>query len=457
MKVAIYTLGCKVNQYESDILKQQFGKRGYEIAGANEPADIYIVNTCTVTSLADRKSRQYIRRMKKKNPDAVVAVTGCYVQISPDDVAAIEGVDIIAGIDEKTNLIKYIEEVIAERREESDHRDRSSKNNHERAVKRYVRKYEELSDFICGETAEGSSERTRAYIKIQEGCNRFCSYCVIPYARGKVRSRDEEDILKEVRNLVKNGYREVVLTGINTALYGVDFDGRLHLDELLSSINHIEGNFRIRLSSLEPTVVNAEYVKEILKNEKLCHHLHLSLQSGSDKILKSMNRRYDIKEYLEIIRVLRDFDSDYGVTTDIIAGFPGETEDDFQESLDLIEKAQFEKVHPFKYSVRPGTVAEKMDEQIPPHVKKERVKMLEEAGEKTAAEFNKSQKNTVRTVLTEQLTEDGRFVTGYTDNYIKVYLEPGNIKMNEFYQVSLGELFEEGMKGQIVSDCFYDI
>lgn len=439
MKVSVYTLGCKVNQYESEVLKKKFSEKGYETAAEGEFADVFIVNTCTVTALADRKSRQYIRRMKKLNPDGIIAVTGCYVQVSPDDVSAVEGVDIIAGTYEKKDLPEYIERYIEQRKKNAP------------ADKPEKHLSDSCEDEICEDIFAGSSERTRAYVKIQEGCNRFCSYCVIPYARGSLRSRSEDDILKEARFLVENGFKEIVLTGINTALYGVERDGRLHMAELLETLDRLPGDFRIRLSSLEPTVVNADYVKRILRNDRLCHHLHLSVQSGSSRVLKAMNRRYDRIEYMEIVKVLRDFDPGYGISTDIIAGFPGETEEDFRESLSVISETGFCKVHPFRYSVRPGTAAEKMDGHIPVPEKKKRTSMLEAEGEKAAKAFFKQQKGSIRRVLTEQNTEDGSFITGYTDNYIKVYIpQRDNLMVNEFYDVRLCEVFEDGMTGETV-------
>ena len=339
MKVAFHTLGCKVNQYESEMLSEKFRSRGYEIVGEEDAADIYVVNTCTVTALADRKSRQYIRRMKKKNPESIVAVIGCYVQVNPENVCAIEGVNILAGTNEKAYIVEHIEAYIEKMRDvslsanaktcvESSCSEADARKKYRGFKAAYIKKYEELTEYESIGLVTDASERTRAYVKIEEGCNHFCTYCIIPYVRGAVRSRPEKDIIREAEVLIAKGRKEIVLTGINTALYGSETDGKLRLDELLSKLDDLKGDFRIRLSSLEPTVVDAEYVTKLFKFNKLCHHLHLSLQSGSDAILKSMGRRYDRRDYFDIVNVLKNFDPNYGITTDIIAGFPGETDAD---------------------------------------------------------------------------------------------------------------------------------
>lgn len=446
MKVAFHTLGCKVNQYETEALCRQFRERGYEIAGETDFADIYVINTCTVTGLADRKSRQYIRRMKKLNPDSVVAVTGCYVQIKPEEVAGIEGVNLVAGVNEKHRLVDYVEAFLKERNPQM-----------------HVLDYEELKVYEEMGTVTATESRTRAYIKIQEGCNRFCSYCVIPYARGSVRSREVSRILEEASALLEQGFKELVLTGINTALYGTEpgFSGQngdaRGIEIIIRELNRLEGDFRIRLSSLEPAVVNAEYVKGLLKYEKLCPHLHLSAQSGSDRILKAMNRPYGRAEYLEIVKVLREFDPCYGITTDLIAGFPGETESDFQQSLDLIEQAEFGKVHAFKYSKRPLTKAAGMEDQVAAPVKKLRGQMLSEAGEQSARRFFGKNQGSARKVLFEEYKEEQGALTGYTDNYIRVYIPMDKAAadklVNQFGEVKLKEPFLDGMKGEILVYC----
>ena len=442
MKVAFHTLGCKVNQYETEVLMEKFRQSGHEIVGETDAADVYVVNTCTVTHVSDRKSRQYIRRMKGVNPDAVVAVTGCYVQVSPEEVAALPEVDIIAGTNEKNNLIKYVEEFV----------DNKEKQMH-------VLSYEELTGYEETGTITSMESKTRAYIKIQEGCNRFCSYCIIPYARGRVRSRKPSEVLKEAESLLNAGFKEIVLTGINTALYGTEagFESDIDdeyaaslygIEQIIYLIDKMEGDFRIRLSSLEPTVVDKEYVARLLEYKKLCHHLHLSIQSGSDNVIALMNRKYSRKDYLEIVDVLRSADPYYGITTDIIAGFPGETEEDFEDSLSICDEAQFLRVHGFPYSVRKGTPAADM-KQVPDQVKKERSKRLLEKGEEASKNFMLSNTGSVRPVLFEEYLEGEGCMTGYTDNYIKVYVKTSQDLSNTFADVKLGGLMMDGLEGEI--------
>lgn len=445
MRVAFHTLGCKVNQYETEAMKEQFKAAGASIVGEDEAADVYIINTCTVTNLADRKSRQYIRRMKKKCPEAIVAVTGCYAQVKPDEVAALEEVDIVAGTGEKNNILSYVQQFLEERQQQ-----------------KHIKAYDELTCYDDKGIITSMESRTRAYIKIQEGCDRFCAYCLIPFARGHVRSRDPQEVTDEAAALVNQGFKEIILTGINTALYGTEegFCYPLRDDEeaagmsgieiIIKRINDLEGDFRIRLSSLEPTVINAEYVKRLMKYERLCPHLHLSVQSGSNHVLELMNRRYDRSEYLEIVKVLREYDPLYGITTDIICGFPGETEADFEDSLDMIRRVKFCKVHAFKYSRREGTAAALMEGQIPGEIKNQRSDRLIEAGERVSAGFMESCRGAVRPVLFEELCE-GRnsLITGYTDNYIKVYARGDSDDLNSIKKVKLLERYKDGMKGEI--------
>lgn len=432
MKIAFHTLGCKVNQYETEAMKEQFAASGHQIVGEEDFADAYVINTCTVTNLADRKSRQYIRKMKKVNPQSVVAVTGCYAQVSPDEVSRIEGVNIVAGTNEKQNLLRYIEEYLIEAQTQC-----------------HVKAYEELDQYESAGIITSMESRTRAYIKIQEGCNRFCSYCIIPYARGKVRSRCLTEIVSEAKGLIEKGFKELILTGINTALYGEDL-GYGGIEPLIAELDALPGDFRIRLSSLEPTVINGDYVKGLLKYKKLCPHLHLSIQSGADHVLALMNRRYDRTEYLSIVKVLKDFDPLYGITTDIIVGFPGESEEDFADSLRIIDEVGFCKVHAFKYSPRKGTKAADMKQQVPGEVKNARSRALIEKGEEDAKRFFALCQNATRRVLFEELTEEG-LLTGYTDNYIKVYAPGGDEKLNQFYQVKLLKEYKDGMKGEIIN------
>ncbi len=454
LKIAFYTLGCKVNQYETEALKEEFARAGYQVAGEDDVADIYVINTCTVTNLADRKSRQYIRRMKRRSPEAVIAVTGCYAQTKPAEVASVEGVDIVAGNGEKNELRKYIEDFI-DRREAQEKKDR-----HKLCM---VTPCEELTEYKSSGIITSMESRTRAYIKIEEGCNRFCSYCMIPYARGPVRSRSMEEIIREAKTLIDKGFKELILTGINTALYGAERDGLngcepcvngvaksaqcSGIEPLIRALSDIPGDFRIRLSSLEPTVINAEYVKGLLKYEKLCRHLHLSIQSGSDEVLAKMNRHYTVDEYMDIVNVLKDFDPLYGITTDIIAGFPGETEAAFGETLAAVDAAGFCRVHCFRYSKRSGTKAAEMTDQIPGNVKNERLERLAEKAGEAASAFYEKCRGSIRQVLFEERTEEG-LLTGYTDNYVRVYAEGGDELLGTFADVRLLHEYRDGMKGE---------
>ena len=445
MKVAFHTLGCKVNQYETSAMAEAFAGAGYEIVDEHEYADVYVVNTCSVTSVADRKSRQYIRRMKKLNPESVMAVTGCYAQIDPEAVSGLAEVDIVAGTNEKSGLVRFVDEYIAERK----------KQMHVIPVSE-IRGYDDMG------TVTNAENRTRAYIKIQEGCDRFCSYCVIPYARGRIRSRSVEEIKKEAQHLIANGYKELVLTGINTALYDMeDVQGRrtdayaakedaYGVEKAVAAVNGLSGDFRIRLSSLEPAVVDAEYVKRLFKYDRLCHHLHLSAQSGSDKVLYAMNRPYDREQYMDIVDALREADPLYGISTDIIVGFPGESEDDFRDSLKLVRDMLFCKTHIFKYSKRPFTKAAEMDGHTAPQVKNRRSEELHLAGEASAEGFFRMNEGTVHRVLTEERDTAAGLICGYTGNYIKTYIEDADIPLNSFVEVRLKEHFLDGMKGECI-------
>ena len=441
MKVAFHTLGCKVNHYETEAIKEAFVSRGAEVVGEEEFADVY-----TVTNIADRKSRQFIRRAKRVNPDALVAVTGCYAQVAADEIAEMPEVDLIVGNGRKSEIcglvMQKLQEVPAEEKADV-----------------LVLPREELTFYEdMGRIEAGSDGMTRAYIKIQEGCDRFCSYCLIPYARGPVRSRPAEDIVEEVSSLVEAGHREIVLTGINTALYGTEPGAECSLSQLLTMLDALEEpegkDFRIRLSSLEPTVVDKDNVEEIIRHRRLCHHLHLSVQNGSDAVLKSMNRHYTRAEYLEIVKALRDYDPDFGITTDIIVGFPGETEEDFRDTLDIVKEAFFGKTHVFRYSPRRGTAGARLKGAVPEGIKKERSAILEEAAEEVARDFRLSITGKEQTVLIEE-EEDG-YMTGYTGNYIKAYIkvpEGAAVKEpapGEFCTVIPEGLFRDGVAASVV-------
>ena len=446
MKAAFYTLGCKVNQYETETIREQFRKDGFDIVPDNVPADVYVVNTCTVTNLADRKSRQYIRKAHRLNPDAVICVTGCYAQVDEESVASIEGVSIVAGTDSKSRILEDVKKELKRRSEQSPHGQVELSEIY-RDVKPYseLNKYEELGVIT---EMEG---RTRAFIKIQEGCDRFCSYCIIPFARGKVRSRARGEITEEVKGLVEKGYKEIVLTGINTALYGVDL-GYGGIAPLIESINGIERDFRIRLSSLEPTVIDSEYAVDLLKYDKLCHHLHLSAQSGSDSVLAAMNRHYTRDDYLDIVHKLREKDPSFGISADVIVGFPGETEEDFSDSIDLVKKSELVKTHVFKYSKRKGTKACDMQGQVEESVKAERSARLLETAEIVREDFVRKCCGEKRRVLFEQ--EEHGMITGYTDNYIKIFAasDEASDLIGEFAYVRVGEPYLDGARGTVVHD-----
>ena len=436
LKIAFHTLGCKVNQYETEALKERLVSRGYEVAHEDDLADIYIINTCTVTSLADRKSRQYIRRAKKINPACVIAVTGCYAEIKPEEAAAIDGVDIVIGNKNKMEIPDHLERFLTGG-----------------ALLDGRKPIQGVNEYFEDEPKSATESKTRAFIKVQDGCNRFCSYCIIPYARGELVSRPLESIVSEAQALIRSGFKEIVLAGINTALYGAEegFAGSDGIEDVIKELNGLDGDFRIRLSSLEPTVINADYVRKLFKYEKLCHHIHLSLQSGSDRVLGLMNRKYSVDEYMDIVRVLRDFDLDYGISSDIIVGFPGESEDDFQKSLEIVQKVQFCKVHVFKYSGRKGTAAAEMSGQIDGNEKSRRSAMLMAAGEQSAKQFFQSNIGKQRRVLIEEYVEHLDCYTGYTDHYSKVYINKDDINhncLNAFVNIKLTSLYEDGMRGE---------
>ncbi|HZK02537.1 MAG TPA: tRNA (N(6)-L-threonylcarbamoyladenosine(37)-C(2))-methylthiotransferase MtaB [Anaerovoracaceae bacterium] len=448
LKIAFYTLGCKVNQYETQALKETFKNRGFMIVDEHKDADIYVVNTCTVTNLADRKSRQYIRRMKKQNPESIIAVIGCYAQVSPDEASAIEGVDIVVGNNEKNSLPDYVDGLLNERI--------LGKREEKPIV--HILSREELTYYEGGSAITTMESRTRAYIKIQDGCDQFCSYCIIPYARGPVRSRPSKEIIMEAESLLKKGFKELVLTGINTALYGAENrrnakTGIYDIESIVKCLNDLPGDFRIRLGSLEPTVVDVNLAVELLKYEKLCHHMHLSLQSGSDSILRSMNRHYDRSGYLKIVDALRKEDKFYGISTDVIVGFPGEKDDDFKDSIDLVRQVRFVKTHVFPYSKRKGTKAATMDDHLDNQTKKKRSAKLTQVAEESALSFLKSTIESVRKVLFEEYEESTGLVSGYSDNFIKVYYQVSNRKtaeemINTLVPIRFKKLYLDGILGE---------
>lgn len=403
-KVKFSTLGCKVNQYETEAMAELFVKNGYEIT-EDYNCDVFVLNTCTVTNLSDRKSRQQISKIRSENSDAIIAVVGCYSQVSPDEIENIEGVNVILGTKYRKEIVELCELAKS-----------SNKiiNNVENIGKN--REFEEL-------TINTEHSMTRAYIKIQEGCSQFCSYCIIPYARGPIRSRNIRDIVLEAKRLADNGFKEIVLTGIHVASYGKDLENEdIGLIDVIEDIGQIDKIKRIRLSSLEPRIVDKQFLDRLSKVEQFCDHFHLSLQSGSDSILQSMNRKYDTDLYEKTINLIREYYPNAAITTDIIVGFPGETDEDFEKTLNFVDKIQFSKIHVFKYSNRKGTVASKMKNQVSGVVKKERSKLLIEKSKYYTDKFLDNMLNEPIKVLFESKNDDG-YIKGYTTNYIRVKRE----------------------------------
>lgn len=403
MKVAFYTLGCKVNQYETNGMIQAFLEKGYKIVDFTEKSDIYIINTCTVTSISDKKSRQMIRRTKQLNPEAIVVAVGCYAQVAKDKLEEIKDIDLILGISEKTEIIKYVEEEIKERN-----------------PKTYISDVMHQKQFVDFGSVN-YTDKNRVAIKVQDGCNQFCTYCIIPYARGRIRSRKIENVKKEVEDLAQKGIKEIVITGIHVASYGKDLEENIGLIDLLEEINKIDGIERIRLSSLEPTLITEEFVKRLSKLSKICDHFHLSLQSGCNETLKRMNRHYNTEEFKKATELLRKTYPNVALTTDIIVGFPGETEEEFNITYDFLKEINFYKMHVFKYSPRHGTKAEKMPNQIDGNIKEERSKKLIELSDKNEINQNKRYINKNLDVLIEEFEEG--YYKGHTTNYIMVKIQ----------------------------------
>lgn len=421
--VALHNLGCKVNSYEMDVMQQMLEEKGYRIVPFDEFADIYIINTCTVTNIADRKSRQMLHKAKKQNPDGIVVATGCYVQTGREAVCMDEAIDLAIGNNKKKELVPILEEFLKERAavkaagESEKLQTEAGKTLNDTTIIDINRTTEYERMFLT-ETAG----HTRAYIKIQDGCNQFCTYCIIPYARGRVRSRREEDIRREISDLAHRGYKEVVLTGIHLSSYGVDWQREPQLLQLLQEIHRIDGIERIRLGSLEPRIITEEFVKKLAELPKICPHFHLSLQSGCDATLKRMNRRYDTKEFEEKVRLLRGAFLEPAITTDVITGFPGETEEEFLQTKAFLEKVSFFEMHIFPYSKRQGTKAAVMENQVPETVKKERSRLLLEIEKRQSLEFRKQHIGRSLSVLFEEEKEiDGKcYMTGHTKEYVKV-------------------------------------
>lgn len=431
--VAIYTLGCKVNQYESAALARSFRERGYLVVGFEDRADIYVINTCTVTHLGDRKSRQLIRRATRANPGALIVVTGCYAQISPDEVLKIPGVDLVVGTKGRSKLVDLV-----------------------KAAAKGRTPLCTVSEFTAGEEFEEIAAlpldgRARAFLKIQEGCTNFCTYCIVPYTRGPLRSRRPENVLAAAEEIVAAGYKEIVLTGIQTGAYGQDLGQDLNLAVLLRALSGIPGLLRIRLSSIEPNDITPELVEVLSGLKKFCRHLHIPLQSGDDEILRRMGRRYSTWEYSRMVEVLRENLPGLGLTTDVIAGFPGESQSNYRNTLRNIEKVSFSGLHVFKFSPRRGTPAAGFEEQIQPRVKEQRSRKLIELGEELAARFAVSLLGQELDVLVEQrVGEEGSLYEGLTGNYVRVIFPAREELRGEVVRVKMSELAGTALKGNMI-------
>lgn len=417
-KVKFYTLGCKVNQYETEASMEIFENEGYSVVEGNNPADVYVINTCTVTSLSDSKSRQIIRKSKRENPESTMIVMGCYSQVSSKEVEDIEGVDIVIGTTERSKIVDLVNE----------YRDKREKINIVRDIKK--------DKFFQPIDIKKIKNMTRAYIKVQDGCNRYCSYCIIPYARGNIRSRDPIDVKNEVIKLASNNYKEIILTGIHIASYGKDLED-FSLIDLIKSIHDVDGIKRIRLSSVEPRLITEEFLNELIKLPKFCDHFHLSLQSGSDTVLKRMNRKYTSKEYIEKVNLIRSYYKDAGITTDIIVGFPGESEDEYRETVELVKEVGFSRVHVFKYSPRKGTPAAKMPDQIHGDIKNFRSKDLIDLTDNLREHFERSFINKTVPILVERKSKD--LYIGHSTNYMEIAFKSNKDYTNTIVNVIIDD------------------
>lgn len=431
-KAAFLTLGCKVNQYETDAMKELLEADGYEIVDFKEPADVYIINTCSVTNMADRKSRQMIHRAKKNNPDAVIAAAGCYVQASEQDLIDNQIADVLIGNNKKKEIAQILDRYFENRKNISEVIDIAQ-----------TKDYESL-------TIHKVSEHTRAYIKIQDGCNQFCSYCIIPYTRGRIRSKDPKEVIQEIQNLAEDGFQEVVLTGIHLSSYGKDL-GNITLLDIIKKIQKIDGIQRIRLGSLEPRIITEEFVRELKECDKVCPHFHLSLQSGCDETLRRMNRRYNTEEYEKALMILRKYYEHPALTTDVIVGFVGETEEEFEKTREYLEKINLYEMHIFKYSVRKGTRAEKMEGHLPEDIKNRRSGVLLEMTRRHKKDFEQWYVGKAQKVLLEEIIEiDGtKYIQGHTERYVKVAVKFDNnleiLRQNNIIVVEIEGFLDENL------------
>ena len=446
-RVAFLTLGCKVNSYETDAMEQLFEKEGYEIVKFSDVADIYVVNTCSVTNMADRKSRQMLHKARKNNSEAVVVAVGCYVQAAKEEVQKDQAIDLVIGNNKKKEIVSIVESYINDNRFNMNNSVIDINDNKGSLL------YEDLN-------IDKTEENTRAYIKIQDGCNQFCSYCIIPYVRGRIRSRKKEDIIKEVKELVDNGYKEVVITGIHISSYGLDFIGEKvkgfryeYLLEVIESIAAISGIERIRLGSLEPRIISEEFIKKLSGIDKVCPHFHLSLQSGCDETLKRMNRKYTTKEFLEGCNILRKYYVNPALTTDVIVGFAGETEEEFQQTYRFLKEIKFAQMHIFKYSKRKGTVAEKMPNQVSEDIKTKRSKLLLEMNNNNTNEYINLFVNDTEEVLFEEKVNinNNEYYIGHTKRYVKVAAQSKINLENTIKSINVtGQLTNDILEGKLI-------
>lgn len=419
--------GCKVNQYETNAMEQKFIQAGYKIVKFNEKADIYVINTCTVTNMSDKKSRQMIRKAKQLNKDAIVVAVGCYVQTAKEKLENIEELDLILGNNEKKDIVKYVEK----------HKNGTKQIKYNDVL--HQEEYDEYG-FVT------HIEQTRAIVKIQDGCDRFCSYCAIPYARGRVRSRKKENIIEEITKLALDGIKEVVITGIHIASYGKDLKEDITLINVLEKINEIDGIKRIRLGSLEPTIITKDFLQRLSKLDKICHHFHLSLQSGCNETLQRMNRKYTTEEFKNVVEMLRETYEDVMLTTDIIVGFPGETEEEFEKTYNFLSDINFYKMHVFKYSKRNGTKAALMPNQVSPILQEQRSKKLIELSKENQDKYNSEYIGKEVTVLFEE--ENGEYIKGHTANYLVVNIKGNIAKLhNEIVKVKITSILGEELIG----------
>ena len=428
MRIALYTLGCKVNQYETQAMEQELTAQGHELVAFEEPADAYIINTCSVTTVSDKKSRQMIRRAKKMNPHAIVAACGCYAQTHTDEVAAL-GIDLVGGTGQRMEFLRQLLAAAEEKRQRVLVDD---------ALRR--REFEVLP-------AGGQMSRTRAMLKVEDGCRNFCSYCIIPFARGPVRSLPVAEAVRQTEQLAAEGYREVVLTGIEISSWGQDMAGEQSLIDLLEAVSEAAGDMRLRLGSLEPRTITEDFCRRAARLKNLCPHFHLSLQSGCDETLRRMNRRYDAARYLESVALLRAYFSDVAVTTDLITGFPGETEEEFEKTLAFLRRCAFAQIHVFPYSIRPGTRAAAM-EQVPKSVKEARAARAGQVAAELHEKYLRSCVGQIFPVLFEQAGEDGCFV-GHAPNYMEVAAAGENLH-NCLRSVRITGVDGSVLKGEIL-------